>query len=64
MASQGSKEGTGNFRPCSVQESEAIYRASGRTSPEYKISDDMMVFVCKGFVVDRVDGLGEVTYDD
>jgi len=62
MASQGSKEGTGNFRPAAVMESKAMYKASGEKLPACKISEDLLI--TSGINVDRIDGLGVSTHND
>lgn len=64
MASQGSKAGTGNFRPAWVHESEAIYRASGEIGPRFRLSDDLTMLTCDGIILDKVDGLGGSTHTD
>lgn len=64
MASQGSTFGTGNFRPHVVRKSDAVYRASGKRPPQFKISDNSKVLTCTGIILDKIDGLGGLTQDD
>ncbi|PVH74034.1 hypothetical protein DL98DRAFT_393288, partial [Cadophora sp. DSE1049] len=64
MASQGSSEGTGNFRPTWVHRSDVAYRASGSTKPVFNIDSSNKVLTCTGIVIDIIDGLGGSEYDD
>lgn len=64
MASQGRTEGTGNFRPVWVVDSDAKYMASGHTSPVLEISADSKELTCMGVVIDQIEGLGGSKYDD
>lgn len=70
MACQGSKTGTGNFRPAWVSQSKAMYRASGDTYPKLAVSEipvvreKLKVLTCCGVVVDKIDGLGGSKYND
>jgi hypothetical protein len=64
MASQASTVATGNFRPACVLESEAAYKASGDTGPQFSISRDLQVVFCRSVVVDKIDGLGGSTCSD
>ena len=70
MACQGSKSGTGNFRPPWIIESNAMYKASGDTHPKIlgtiipTIKGTCKVLSCYGFIVDKIDGLGASAYND
>ncbi|KAH7381815.1 heterokaryon incompatibility protein-domain-containing protein [Cadophora sp. MPI-SDFR-AT-0126] len=64
MASQGSSEGTGNFRPTGVHGSDVAYRASGSTKPVFNIDSSNKNLTCTGIVIDIIDGLGGSGYDD
>ncbi|KAH7333365.1 heterokaryon incompatibility protein-domain-containing protein [Rhexocercosporidium sp. MPI-PUGE-AT-0058] len=64
MASQGSSEGTGNFRPTWVRNSKVAYRASGSTKPIFTIDPSNNTLTCAGVVIDTIDGLGGSKYDD
>ncbi|KAL5330936.1 hypothetical protein ACEPPN_000462 [Leptodophora sp. 'Broadleaf-Isolate-01'] len=64
MASQGSSEGTGNFRPTWVHSSKVAYKASGSTKPLFTIDPSSKILTCTGIILDTIDGLGGSKYDD
>lgn len=64
MASQGSSEGTGNFRPTWVHRSDVAYKAAGSTKPAFDIDRSNKVLTCTGVVIDIIDGVGGSDYDD
>ncbi|KAH6700638.1 heterokaryon incompatibility protein-domain-containing protein [Leptodontidium sp. MPI-SDFR-AT-0119] len=70
MVAQGSKAGTGNFRPEWARVAEekhgykAMYNASGGKSPRRDDVGDGRTLTCWGVILDKIDGLGGSTYDD
>jgi len=52
MASQGSNEGMGNFRPTWVHRSEVAYKAAGSTKPAFNIDPSNKALTCTGVVID------------
>ncbi|KAL5320087.1 hypothetical protein ACEPPN_013149 [Leptodophora sp. 'Broadleaf-Isolate-01'] len=70
MVAQGSKAGTGNFRPEWARVAEekhgykAMYNASGGKSPRRVDVGDGRTLTCWGVILDNIDGLGGSTYDD
>ena len=64
MASQGSKDSIGNFRPKRYSDSSAAaYEAAGKTAPEWKIIRDLRL-KCIGVIIDDIGGLGESRFKD
>jgi hypothetical protein len=60
MVSQCGKKAIGNFRPVSAQRHIAVYSASGMSTPIIRGRSDPDQLPCEGFLIDTIDGLGDL----
>lgn len=65
LVSQSARSDIGNLRPLHALRSSAVYEASGSLDPETFFSQDLRELICKGTILDIVDGIGGLKeYED